>query len=242
MLAEIIDKSYDLFSKYTSKQPLDICTDCCMLPEDEAKLASMPVREICRYLLAEYTNGARSEKTSIEEVKHFLPRYMELASQFDFPTHSAELTFSRLEPFLKAEWTMEELELINQFGKAYFKHCLRIYPIPSFNDSIDTILIMFWKGGFGVSDLLEVWEGETRKESVLHFRDLYFYGFEQKKKASLSNPFGDTILAGLLRDWLDSTNVKRAFSFIIEELICEDSALDENDLYDLNILYDIIRK
>lgn len=241
MLAEIIDKSYDLFSKYTSKQPLDICTVCCMLPEDEAKLASMPVREVSKDLLAEYTNGARSEKTPIEEVKHFLPRYIELASKFDFPTHSAELTFSRLVPFLKAEWTMEELELINQFGKAYFKHCLRIYPIPSFNDSIDTMLIMFWRGGFDVSDLLKVWEGETGKESVLHFRDLYSSGFEQKKKASLANPFGDSILADLLRDWLDSTNVKRTFSVIIEELICAESALDENDLNGLSLLYGIIR-
>jgi hypothetical protein len=242
MLAEIIDKSYDLFSKYTSKQPLDICTDCCMLPEDEAKLASLPVREISRDLLAEYTNGARSEKTSVEEVKHFLPRYMELASQFDFPTHSAELTFSRLEPFLKAEWTMEELELINQFGKEYFKHCLGIYPIPSFNDRIDTIIIMLWKGGFGVSELLEVWEGETGRESVLHVRDLYFHGFEQKKKASLSNPFGDRILASLLRDWLDSTELKTAFVPVIEELICQESTFEENDLCDLSLLYDIFRK
>ncbi len=111
MLTEIIEKSYRLFAKYHPTRPLDICTNCCMTPEAEAKLASLAVNQIPKELLAAYNDGAKPEKTRIEEVKHFLPRYLDLVAQFEFPTHSTELSFSRLIPFDKHEWTKEELEL-----------------------------------------------------------------------------------------------------------------------------------
>lgn len=140
-----------------------------MKPEDEAKLASLPVRQIPKDLLADYNDGAKPNKTTIEEVKHFLPRYLDLIAQFQFPTHSAELSFSRLIPFDKTEWTKQELDLLNQFTIEYFKHCLSIYPLPSFNDRIDTILIMLWKAGFNVGNLLTIWESEKQKKVLCIF-------------------------------------------------------------------------
>jgi hypothetical protein len=241
MLTEIIDKSYGLFAKYNPTRPLDICTDCCMKPEDEAKLASLPVRQIPKDLLADYNDGAKPDKTTIEEVKHFLPRYLDLIAQFQFPTHSAELSFSRLIPFDKTEWTKQELDLLNQFTIDYFKHCLSIYPLPSFNDRIDTILIMLWKAGFNVGNLLTIWESEKTKESALHFRDLHFHGFDQYNKTKLCSSFGDKELADILRTWLDTEKVKQNFADTIELLIIEASNLADTDINELNLLYDIIR-
>ncbi|MBK9381586.1 MAG: hypothetical protein IPN39_09675 [Chitinophagaceae bacterium] len=241
MLTEIIDKSYGLFAKYNPKKPLDICTDCCMKPEDEAKLASLPVRQIPKDLLADYNDGAKPNKTTIEEVKHFLPRYLDLIAQFQFPTHSAELSFSRLIPFDKTEWTKQELDLLNQFTIDYFKHCLSIYPLPSFNDRIDTILIMLWKAGFNVGNLLTIWESEKTKESALHFRDLHFHGFDQYNKTKLCSTFGDKELADILRTWLDTEKVKQNFADTIELLIIEASNLADTDINELNLLHDIIR-
>jgi hypothetical protein len=241
MLTEIIDKSYGLFAKYNPTRPLDICTDCCMKPEDEAKLASLPVRQIPKDLLADYNDGAKPDKTTIEEVKHFLPRYLDLIAQFQFPTHSAELSFSRLIPFDKTEWTKQELDLLNQFTIDYFKHCLSIYPLPSFNDRIDTILIMLWKAGFNVGNLLTIWESEKTKESALHFRDLHFHDFDQYNKTKLCSAFGDKELADILRTWLDTEKVKQNFADTIELLIIEASNLADTDINELNLLYDIIR-
>lgn len=241
MLTEIIDKSYRLFAKYNPTRPLDVCTDCCMTPENEAKLASLPVRQISKELLADYNDSAKPDKTRIEEVKHFLPRYFDLIGQFEFPTHSAELSFSRLIPFDKTEWTKEELELLNQFPKEYFKHCLSIYPIPSFNDRVDTILIMLWKAGFDISDLLTIWKNEKTKDSALHFRDLYFHGFDQYNQTKLLSAFGDKELADILRTWLDNETVKQNFADIIEQLIIEDKDIADSDINELNLLYDIIR-
>lgn len=241
MLPEIIDKSYRIFSKYYPTGQLDICTDCCMTPDAAAKLASLPVRQIPKDLLAEYNDGAKPEKTRIEEIKHFLPRYFDLVGQFEFPTHSTELSFSRLIPFDKTEWTKEELELLSQFPKEYFKHCLSVYPIPSFNDKVDTILIMFWRAGFDISDLLTIWEKEKTKESTLHFRDLHFHGFDQYNQTKLFSAFGDKELADILRTWLDTETVKQNFADTIEYLIMAKSDLADTDINELNLLYDIIR-
>jgi len=208
MLTEILDKSCRLFAKYNPTGQLDIWTDCCMTPEAAAKLASLPVRQIPKELLAEYNDGARPERTMIEEVKYFLPRYFDLLGQFELPTHSADLLFSRLLPFDNSEWTKEELELLNQFPKEYFKHCLFIYPIPSFNDRVDTILIMFWKAGFDIRDLLKIWADEKTKESALHFRDLHFHGFDSNNQTKLFSAFGDKELSDILRTWLDTETVK----------------------------------
>src|SRR5262245_29372956 len=111
MLEEIIEQSYRLFATYKVTRPLDVCTDdCCMSPADEARLATLPVKSIPKELLEEYNDEAKPEKTRIDEVKHFLPRYLDLIGQFQFPTHSTELSFSRLVPFEKSEWTSDELD------------------------------------------------------------------------------------------------------------------------------------
>ena len=241
MLKEIVDNAYEIFSKYRVSRPLEVCTDCCMKIEDEAKLASLPVRQIPLDLLTEYNDSAKPAKTSIEEVKHFLPRYLELISEFNFPTHSTELSFSLLVPFDKNEWTETELELLDTFTKEFFKHCLSIYPIPSFNDRIDTILIMFCRAEFDINSLLNVWEETDNLESVLHFKDLYFDGFNTKK-TKLSNSFDDGKLSGMLVNWIESKKVSRIFRERIEKVILGDYDVEEITLYQLNSLYEIVNQ
>jgi hypothetical protein len=152
-----VHKAYDLFSKYRVERPLDVCTQsCCMKPEDEGRLAALPVRQIPVELLAEYNDSARPVKTRIKEVKHFLPRYLELIGQFQFPAHSTELSFSRLIPFDKSEWSGEELTLLDEFSKLFFKNCLSSYPIPSLSDNITSILILFRGVDFDLHELFDI--------------------------------------------------------------------------------------
>ena len=180
-------------------------------------------------------------------MKHFLPRYLDLIGQFEFPTHSTELSFSRLIPFVRNEWTKEEIILLDEFSKAFFKDCLKVYPIPSFTDTITTILIMFrgvdfdLRELFDIEALLKIWEAEQSKESVLHFRDLYFHGFSQYDRSKLSSSFGDKALANILSAWLDSEKVNKIFSDSIEKIIIGNSDLEKNDESELNLLYEILQ-
>jgi hypothetical protein len=242
MLTEIIEEAYRLFSNYKTIRPLDICTVCCMTPEAEERLATLPVKLIPCKLLSEYNDGARSEKTRIEEIKHFLPKYLELIGKFEFPSHSTELSFSRLTPFNKFEWTNNELTLLEQFSQEFFELCVSYYPIPSFSDKIDTILIMFWRANFvNILDLLTIWKNNTSKESLLHLRDFVFNGFVQYDQSKLNNPFGDKKLADILRNWLDNEEVKETFAKAIEEMIVEKNELTTTDSNELIMTYEILK-
>lgn len=241
MLKEIVKKSYQEFSKYPAKLPLDVCTECCMTIEDSIKLASFSVENIQQELLSNYNDSARSENTSIEEVKHFLPRYLELISEFNFPSHSTELSFSRFVPFDKNEWIKIEFEILLSFQVEYFRQCLKIYPLPSFGDKIDSIIIMFWRSGVGINKLLAVWEEAENLESNLHFKDLYFEGFQLYNRSKLSNSFGDSELCEKLTSWIQDNKVNNLFQDRIEKIILNNTTLDEQTIYEFNLLYEIIR-
>ena len=240
MLRETIDRAYKEFSKYSATLPLDVCTDCCMTIEETTTLASISVDSIPKDLLSSYNDSAKPEKTEIQEVKHFLPRYLELISDFNFPTHSSELSFSRLTPFDKNEWTKNELEILFGFQEEFFKLCLKTYPIPSFGDKIDSVIIMFWRSGLGVDILLSVWEETESLESILHFKDLYFEGFEKYNRSKLSNSFGDKELCKKLTTWIQEPKANSIFQEQIERIILLDSSQDQQTIYEFNLLYDIL--
>ena len=88
-----------------------------------------------------YNDGAHSEKTPLAELKHFLPRYLELVSQFDFPSHSAEIALKRLKSLNQTAWSEGELNLLTAFASDYFRYCLSMYPLEG-GERIDSILIM----------------------------------------------------------------------------------------------------
>ena len=240
-MKETVEKAYELFSKYRADRPLDVCTECCMKIEDEGLLASLPVRQIPVDLLSEYNDSAKPEKTRIEEVKHFLPRYLDLISEFKFPTHSTELSFSRLLPFDKNEWTENELGLLEKFATDFFNQTLQTYPIPSFNDRIDTILIMFWRADFDIVRLFRLWERTDTLQSVLHFNDLYFHGFNEHNRSELFSSFGDKELCEILTSWIENEKTKEIFQERIEKVILGDYNIDERTLNELNLLYEIVR-
>jgi hypothetical protein len=237
---ETVEEAYEIFSKYRADRPLDVCTDCCMKIEDEGRLASLPVRQIPVDLLSEYNDSAKPEKTRIDELKHFLPRYLDLISEYKFPTHSTELSFSRMLPFDKNEWTVKELNLLEKFAKDFFMQTLQTYPIPSFNDGIDTILIMLWRAKFDIIELLKVWENTDTLQSVLHFNDLYFDGFNKNNRSKLSSSFGDKELCETLSNWIENGITREIFQGRIEKIILGDFDIDEQTLNKLNLLYEIV--
>lgn len=242
MLKEIINRTYQEFSKYAVVLPLDVCTNCCMTIEETTKLVSLSVDSIPQELLSKYNDSAKPEKTRIEEVKHFLPRYLELISEFNFPTHSSELSFSRLVPFDKNEWTKCEFEILLNFQAEYFRHCLNTYPLPSFGDKIDSIIIMFWIGGIGIEELLGIWEQTESITSDLHFKDLYFQGFDQYNRKKLLNNFGDKELCEKLTNWVHDNKVNRIFQDRIEKIILNNTELEDQTIYEFNLLYEMIQK
>ncbi|WP_396174112.1 hypothetical protein [Flavobacterium sp.] len=240
MLEEIVEKIYTEFANYRAKLPLDVCIECCMTIDETTKLVSLPLKEIPVELLALYNDSAKPNKTEISEVKYFLPRYIDLISQFKFPTHSPELSFSRLIPFDQTEWTKNELSLLKIFQTAFFKECINTFPIPSFGDKIDSILIMFWKSQIGIDNLFNIWKETDSLESTLHFKDLYYEGFEYYNRKKLTNVFGDSELYVKINNWIENKATKISFRTRIENIILNDNELDEQTKNEMSLLYETL--
>lgn len=241
-LPDIIEEAYTLFSGYEAVRPLDICTHCCMSFENEALLARLPVREIPLELLMEYNDGAATEKTPTNEMKHFLPRYMQLISTFDFPSHSAEIALKRLSPFDKTEWSDEELALLHTFSLAFFEKCLSTYPLP-IRDEMDSILILFWRGSIPIAPLLSAWEQNDSPSSILHLKDFCWDGFMSSKSGKLTNGFADAELSAILRNWLDQEDVRKRFMKKIETMyMLSHHGLEEIELIELDVLYGMFER
>ena len=242
MEIEAVNQAYDTFSKYKVSRHLDVCTNCCMTIEDERKLLGLPLKQISVELLSAYNDSAKSKKTNVDEIKHFLPRYLELISEYQFPSHSIELSLTRLAPFDKNEWKESELNIIDKFSCEFFNHCLDTYPIPSFGDKIDSIIIMFWKIGIGIDNLLLIWEKSESLESCLHFKDLYFEGFEYYNRGKLTNGFGDNLLCEKLTTWIQTPKTKEIMLKRIEKIIQGKFRVDKQAVYDFTLLYESLMK
>lgn len=83
-LQEIVDESYDLFGRYSVSNSLDVCTACCVSPGEMKALLNRRLREILSETLGVWNDAAKSDRPDLREFKHFLPRLLDLVSQFEF--------------------------------------------------------------------------------------------------------------------------------------------------------------
>ncbi len=240
-LQNIINRAYEVFSRYQINAPLDVCTDCCLTKSQESELISLSVPTIPYQLLYDYNTAAKTELPDINEFKHFLPRFLELTAGFEFLHHSAELVLSRFEYYNKEEWTSEEAQIMHEFGETFFVHCLSTYPLPDL-ESIDSILIMLHKANLNIVSLLENWHTVISKESVLHFSDFFTNGFKPHNPKELSSPFADSELSQLTINWLNTDARIQSFTPIIEELIMNPEELSQHKLNELSIAYEYINR
>ncbi|WP_010521631.1 hypothetical protein [Aquimarina agarivorans] len=236
-LRNIIDESYSVFSKYDVTIPLDICTECCMTPNQESELAGMSVNQIPFELLYEYNTAAKTDLPNIEEFKHFLPRFLELTAELKFLHHSAELILSRFEYYSIEEWTVKEIEIIQNYSKELFKHFLSIYPIPEL-EKIDSIIIMLYKAKVDMLEILREWRTVINRSSLLHLSDLVCGGFKGANNDTLSSGFADGVISKIVFDWLNTDYGLADLKNQIEEIIMDPKELGEWKLNELNWTYE----
>ena len=236
-LRNIIDQSYSVFSKYRATVPLDVCTECCITPNQENSLTRMSVKQIPFELLYDYNTAAKTELPSIEEFKHFLPRFLELTAEMKFLHHSAELILSRFEYYQKNEWTKEESQIVQNYSKELFRYYLSIYPLPEL-EKIDSIIIMLYKAKVNIREILLDWKKEISRSSILHLSDLICSGFKGAKNEQLSSFFADEQISRIVFDWLNTDYELAELKPMIEEIIMEPKEIDEWKLNEINWTYE----
>ncbi|WP_460583862.1 hypothetical protein [Hymenobacter arcticus] len=243
----IISEAYTLFLPYTIGSTLAVCKVCCITDAEEQELVAMPLRTISSDLFSRAYYGSAHAHTPRElwEMKHFLPRILELVSDYDFPTFAVEITLTPLYLDQSAAWTgselKPELELLAAFALAYFQQSLAQHPLPS-GDSLESILVMFGIAHFDIAPLLRVWVASGTTESLLHLKDLLFYWVEPEPggSAQFTNPFATPAVSKLVGSWLQEISVHRTFSQGLESLLLEGPPLRESDAQELSQAYEVL--
>lgn len=245
-LEELIEKSYSLFEKYVIGKTLHTCKVCCVTAEEESRLINTPLWTVSSELLeAAYYRSARNySDRELWEMKHFLPRVLELANNFDFPCHSTEIVFARLDLDKSEKWTKEEMQLLTEFSVLYFRKCLTFYPFSPENESVGTYLVMFGVANFNLKPLLNEWENTDSIEGLLHFKDFVLndIAYNVQSPHRLINAFSNPTIDGEVINWLANKATKRAFSVKIEKQIIENKSLDEETLAELSWTYELLQQ
>jgi len=170
---DIVEKGYKIFQDYHISKIENACTVCCLNEDEVNQLVNLNVRDIPVELLSTYNDSAQAYDPEIREFKHFLPRYLDLIYQFDFPSHSVELALRNISIYNSTNWSIEEWNHLNEFMVEAFNKCIKTYPIPNNFGGLSPILIMLNKAGFAIPPFLELW----RKDNDINDR-----GFQLDEK------------------------------------------------------------
>jgi hypothetical protein len=241
-LPQLLAAAYVLFAPYTIGSTLRVCKVCCVSDAEERELVTTPLRAVSRQLLddAYYASARDYSDQERGEMKHFLPRVLELVTQFEFPVHSVELTFVRLDLDQPAHWPAAERELLATFARTYFEACLAIYPLPQGNRLPD-IVVMFGLAYFELTPLLHNWVTANSSTSLAHLADLLLDELDYAPATALKlrNPFATPHVDQQLRAWLSDADVRATLVAQLEQVLLY-QPLPDQEATRLSWAYDVL--
>ncbi len=181
-LHAIVEEAYDAFARYKLVAPLTVChCDCCMSDDTERALLTTPLRETPAELLAEYTNSAHGWGDAVaREMRHFLPRYLELIARNDPPDHlGLDICLRRLAyADWRKKWPGEEVALLDIFFDALLvanlaRLELSLWPAGwrlSF-DLVDVLTLGITADG-DIERMLAAWDKAADPPAAIHMASL----------------------------------------------------------------------
>ncbi len=109
---------YHVFSSYKIKVPLWGCP-CCVSAESVAELHAKPLEKLERDILDTFTWSAALTWGELDDLKHFLPRILELTLAGDFDLWLLSL---RLDALQWRDWPLEEVLAVRDFLHFAWRH------------------------------------------------------------------------------------------------------------------------
>jgi hypothetical protein len=231
-LQKIVEEAYELFQGYRIGKELHLCSHC-VSDEEMIQLINTPLREVSAQLmnLSYYFSAHDGTAQELHEMKHFLPRVMELVAHRQDVTHSTELNFDRLQIVGKpGSWSNTEIELLNCFAEEHFLMCITEYPSINGFDA-QSVFVMYGYAGLNIEALLNSWLSLESTNAVLHLYDfLRWCDFDKFGKIiHLRNAFASEKVSEIAVEWLNSSDTVRHFIKLIERLRAEDALAKISD-------------
>ena len=172
-LQKAVEELYSIFSKYGARLEIPGSPLYCDLQVWNRELNSKALQELTSEDLSRFSTKLLTTWGEVGDLKHFLPRILELMAQWDSPAYDIWVFFDRLEMAKLTEWPSEERECIWEFMRRLWESIL--------DDNSEKAETNFQEY-FGAlahfypnfSHLLDAWERADSHSSIKHLANYVF--------------------------------------------------------------------
>ena len=240
-MKKLIKEAYELFI-YDLNGKLSVCTPCCVSEENITKLIKTPVKELSEYLIREYLDAVNYDETGFE-IKHFLPRILEMTVKRAEIRLDTSLILDKCH-FERDIWNEKELDFMHRFSKEFIIDALDTDPGKMRIENFSVYITMFNIGGLKTEHLLDIdmWKSESTKISVLkHFEKMMYY--YTRDYTYYNNSFSENAeFNNQINLWISSKEMAEIFMPIIEKYYFENSDMEYEEKWCLDQLYSVLEK
>lgn len=235
-LQALIDEAYHLFKSYPMGGAMAVCNGCgCCLQESDVKLLqSTAIKKVDRRLIYEYLDAAvADDDLLIGQMKHLLPRVLELLLQGEYLRHSTEIILDKCHCDRTQYWSAKEIDFLQRFALLYLQW---VCESNDQTNTLDEVVLMFHLAGLDIEPLLIKWQALLSQPKAL--RDALNIVIYHTSKGRYSNPFADHAVSVAISGWLAKQEVK---AILVDHILDEQEACkrseEEQWLYELAFDY-----
>jgi hypothetical protein len=224
-LQRATERLYQAFSAYRGRGSARGCP-CCVSQEDRARLHRAPLRQLRAEDLRRYAFKALTTWGDVDDLRHFLPRILELMSDgelgVDEPVVLGKLPYGRWE-----RWPACEREAVEHWLDAWWLHVLNDARSWRAADALAALVV----AGRPLAPLLETFAQELERSAAA--------------RASLLALVRDLAFGGSLGPWTDSATSEAVarWALTMEPAVLRavDEEPDELDREDARARLDLLR-
>jgi len=163
-LESATEKLYEVFRKYPLKVGLrDRSCPCCVSDDEIRDLTSKPLRGLSINEIGHFVRSAVTTFGDIDDLKHFLPRILELFQDESYDLVDDFLTFEKLNYTEWQAWEAIEIEAIEEYFLSLWESV--VMDEKCSNSQLENVLVLASKY-VCIKKALEIWNSRCSKRSV----------------------------------------------------------------------------
>lgn len=215
-LQVLIDEAYHLFKGYPMGGLMAVCNGCgCCLQESDAKLLqSTAIKKVDRRLIYEYLDAAvADDDLLIRQMKHLLPRVLELLLQGEYLRHSTEIILDKCHCDRAQYWSAKEIDFLQRFALVYLQW---VCESNDQTNTLDEVVLMFHLAGLDITPLLVCWENMLVNPKALQdLLNVIVYDFQRGR---YDRPFSNYESSLKISNWLNGNALRnKVIELILDE-------------------------
>lgn len=199
----VVRELYRVFRSHRTRHHPDGCP-CCVSDSDKRRLLSKPLEQLTPDDLGRFAWKVLTTWGTVEDLKHFLPRLLELVATDECAPFEREVLFGKLRLGGWRAWPNNERQVIDEYLNVVWRDCLESEAGCVW---LDELLCGLGNAVDDVTPLLQGWTKcrlHTGYEHLVHFID--WNSATLLKRRHLANPFwsaAETQMRQVI-DWLAS--------------------------------------